>query len=284
MERTIEKWSAMAEEMRQYLLRELESTGAEWANWLEMSLRSEQELGGLSMETDKLEGLGVGCVSARVRRVLGVECKARRARRALDVGCGTGFLSILLARQGWDVIAIDSNSSMIEKARRTAEELALSERIHFAVQSAEKTDFDESTFDAIVSRDSFWLFPEPHQVYREWHRVLRPGGILLNIDSNWMQPYWNEACSQLFREDEARLVRLVGEFRDFYHDTAMMEEFRHLPLAFERRPEWDKKALEALGYDEIQLDTLCDQTFRDPFYAVRYRSMPTFVIRARKPR
>ena len=40
--------------------------------------------------------------------------------KALDIGCGTGDTSILLARQGWEVVAIDFVERALESARRKA--------------------------------------------------------------------------------------------------------------------------------------------------------------------
>jgi 2-polyprenyl-3-methyl-5-hydroxy-6-metoxy-1,4-benzoquinol methylase len=40
--------------------------------------------------------------------------------KALDIGCGTGDTSILLARQGWEVVAIDFVERALESARKKA--------------------------------------------------------------------------------------------------------------------------------------------------------------------
>ena len=48
-----------------------------------------------------------------LKRLLGPE-----PLRILEVGCGPGFMSIIAARLGHDVKAIDGSSGMVEKARR----------------------------------------------------------------------------------------------------------------------------------------------------------------------
>ena len=48
-----------------------------------------------------------------MKRLLGPE-----PLRILEVGCGPGFMSIIAARLGHDVKAIDGSSGMVEKARR----------------------------------------------------------------------------------------------------------------------------------------------------------------------
>lgn len=52
-------------------------------------------------------------------------------KKVLDTGCGTGFLSVILAKNGWKVTAIDNSSDMLEQAKVTAEQYGLSEYITF---------------------------------------------------------------------------------------------------------------------------------------------------------
>ena len=42
-----------------------------------------------------------------------------RRLRILDVGCGRGWLSLELAREGHDVLGVDSSKEMILNAKRT---------------------------------------------------------------------------------------------------------------------------------------------------------------------
>lgn len=47
-------------------------------------------------------------------------------KRVLDVGCGTGFLSVILAKNGWQVTATDNSLDMLEQAKITAKQYGLS--------------------------------------------------------------------------------------------------------------------------------------------------------------
>jgi SAM-dependent methyltransferase len=51
------------------------------------------------------------------------EMKARGVQRVLDLGCGVGRHAILLAEQGFDVIAIDGSPSGLKYLQQTAENL-----------------------------------------------------------------------------------------------------------------------------------------------------------------
>ena len=103
--------------------------------------------------------------------------------RILDVGCGAGFFSILLAKLGHEVTGIDLTPDMIIHSRELAKEENAS--CTFEVMDAENPDFPDGTFDVIVSRNLTWTLPDAARAYKEWIRVLKAGGILINADANY---------------------------------------------------------------------------------------------------
>ena len=72
----------------------------------------------------------------------------------LDIGCGPGFFSIILARAGYKVTAVDYTEAMIEKAKENAGEL--SSKITFIRMDAQNLLFDDEIFDVVVSRNLTW--------------------------------------------------------------------------------------------------------------------------------
>ena len=42
-------------------------------------------------------------------------------------------------------------------------------------------NFQDESFDVVISRNLTWTLPEAAQAYKEWSRVLKPGGLLLNL-------------------------------------------------------------------------------------------------------
>lgn len=103
--------------------------------------------------------------------------------RILDVGCGTGFFTILLAKEGHQVTGIDLTPDMITHAKELAEEEKADCR--FMVMDAEAPDFPDEEFDVIVSRNLTWTLPDAEHAYQEWFRVLKPGGVMINLDANY---------------------------------------------------------------------------------------------------
>ena len=106
-----------------------------------------------------------------------------RGLRVLDVGTGPGFYAIILAARGCRVTAVDFSEAMLAEARRNAG--ALADRIDFLQMDAQDLAFPDASFDAVVTRNLTWNLPDPVRAYREWRRVLRPGGDALIFDANW---------------------------------------------------------------------------------------------------
>jgi 2-polyprenyl-3-methyl-5-hydroxy-6-metoxy-1,4-benzoquinol methylase len=98
-------------------------------------------------------------------------------KRVLDYGCGAGENACLLAACGADVWGFDLSPVSIEKARRRAELMGLSERAHFDVYAAGQTAYDGASFDIVIG---FAILHHLHMmlddVYREMGRLLKPGG------------------------------------------------------------------------------------------------------------
>lgn len=94
--------------------------------------------------------------------------------KILDVGTGTGFLSLTLAEIGHEVVGIDLAEGMISAARKIADERGLD--LDLEVGDAESLNFDDESFDAVVSRHVLYTIPHPEKAISEWMRVLKPGG------------------------------------------------------------------------------------------------------------
>lgn len=85
----------------------------------------------------------------------------RLARKApaevLDLGCGSGWLSVLLARNGFDVTGVDIAEQAINLAKDWAQQESL--EINFQVQDLANLNFPPNTFDACVANSIFEHFP-----------------------------------------------------------------------------------------------------------------------------
>lgn len=102
----------------------------------------------------------------------------------LDLGCGAGLDSLLAAcRVGayGKVIGVDMASEMIEKARRNAQAMGLT-NVEFRQAEIENLPLPDSSIDLAISNGVFNLCPDKPGVLTEALRVLRPGGRLQMAD------------------------------------------------------------------------------------------------------
>lgn len=100
-------------------------------------------------------------------------------RRVLDAGCGTGTMSLLLDRAGFQVTGADFSAAMLDRARAKAPDT-----IRFLCAEATLIPEEDASFDAVVTRNLVWTLPDPAAAMAEWRRLLRPKGRLMIIDGD----------------------------------------------------------------------------------------------------
>lgn len=101
----------------------------------------------------------------------------RHFSRVIEVGAGTG-VHIDFIRHSYDeYILTDLNASMLAGTAKRVRERATG-KILVQSENACKLSFDANSFDRLIATHVLEHLPEPHNVIREWHRVLKPGGVL----------------------------------------------------------------------------------------------------------
>ena len=193
--------------------------------------------------------------------------------RILDVGCGTGFFTILLAKEGHQVTGIDLTPDMITHAKKLAEEEKAD--CQFAVMDAENPDFPDEEFDVIVSRNLTWTLPDAEHAYQEWFRVLKPGGVMINLDANYGAADFADTAD--LPENHAH-HQIQDELMQECEDIK-----RQLPISSFLRPAWDLETLSPTGVEEFSFDLGISKriyTEKDEFY----NPTPMFLIFAKKQR
>ena len=100
--------------------------------------------------------------------------------RALDVGAGRGIASYALARDGFDVVALEPDpSARVGAAAIRA--LASSEKLSIEVVDTidDPLPFADESFDVVFARAVLHHIPDLSQAMGEFRRILKPGGKLL---------------------------------------------------------------------------------------------------------
>ena len=201
--------------------------------------------------------------------------------KVLDIGTGPGFYAIILASRGYDVTAVDLSEGMLEQAKANAGELA--EKIRFLKMDAQTLEFPDNEFDVIVTRNLTWNLPDPVKAYGEWRRVLRDGGVMLNIDSNWYAYLFDEEKKNEKQAERDCTVQAGVEDYESYDESWLMENIsRTLPMGKLPRPHWDAVTLLNLGFKNVSADTSVSRRLWSREEMLNYASTPCFLIRAVK--
>ena len=208
-----------------------------------------------------------GPCGAAWSRVLAEKLPAK-SLKVLDVGTGAGFLAILLAQLGHKVTGVDMSGEMLHQAKQNA--LAAGCSVEFCKENAQALSFAGESFDAVVTRNLTWTLPDVMEAYREWQRVLKPGGLLLNFDSDYGMVSFGQKDDPIDVHAGIR-KELVTECNDIKDE---------LMISTHRRPAWDKVYLESLGMQVTVEEDIGPRVHVDE--KMQFDKVPLFCIAARK--
>ena len=196
----------------------------------------------------------------------------RKGLKILDVGTGCGFFALLLSLEGHEVTGIDLTASMITKAQKMSKERNI--KAEFLQMDAENLIFESESFDVVVARNLTWTLPNPKKAYREWMRVLKKDGILLNFDADYGTSSFAEEAKTL---PPAHAHNVVSS--DLMEECDAIKQ--GLSISYEKRPEWDVKVLKELGYEKIVVDlSISNRIYQEE--SQFYNPTPMFLVKTSK--
>src|SRR3954452_6398377 len=124
-------------------------------------------------------GVGRGQELGKVRKALGRR-DVGHFERGLEVGAGTGYFALNLLRAGvlGHATCLDISPGMLDTLRGNARRLGLNGLVETVAPDAEHLPFDDEAFDLVFGHAVLHHLPDLDQAFREFRRVLRPGGTL----------------------------------------------------------------------------------------------------------
>ena len=122
------------------------------------------------------------------RRLAAQTAAAISYGEVLEIGPGPGFIAIEIGLLLPDVrvVGLDLSQTMIAIAAGNAREHGVIEQVVFREGDAAAMPYEDASFDFVVSSGSLHHWKRPRQVFREIHRVLRPGcrGLIADLRSD----------------------------------------------------------------------------------------------------
>lgn len=120
----------------------------------------------------------------------------------LDVGCGTGETSVYIAKTFQSqVSAIDIHPEMIAHAKKRIQ--AQNAPVNLVQGDVQALPFTDQEFDAIFA-ESVTVFTNYNQTLKEYARVLKPGGVLYDVEMTSNRPL------HPLEEEEIKKVYQIG--------------------------------------------------------------------------
>jgi ubiquinone/menaquinone biosynthesis C-methylase UbiE len=144
---------------------------------------------------------------------------------------------------------------MLDRARAKA--MARGRPIDFYLGDAERIADPDNSYDVAITRHLVWTLVDPVAAFVEWRRVLKPGGVLLIVDGDFVTT--------------SRLERLLMQLDQVGRNWGLLSQTQpHLPphlieahRSILSRVHFSKGArakavvdlLERAGFAELQIDT-----------------------------
>lgn len=169
--------------------------------------------------------------------------------RVLDAGAGTGFLSLMAARLGHKVTAVDLSPGMLAKLRAAA----AAEGLGIDVVEGDAADPPDGPFDAVMERHVVWTLPDPVAALAAW-RQRAPLGRLVMVEGLWGRTDPVERLRATGRLGLRRLRRVAGD----HHAPYSAEIVAALPLAGGTHPSALVDLVSAAGWPDPWIERLHD--------------------------
>jgi SAM-dependent methyltransferase len=184
-------------------------------------------------------------------------------RRILEVGAGTGLLSILLRRRGYDVTALDPSRGGFEAYAGLGLAIRKWFRVNdlpfLSIDAAELNPSSHGKFDLIFSVNVLEHIPDLREAFHAMASVLSTSGRMIHLCPNYTIPYEPHFGLPLvpFVPSALALVRPALKYNglwrslNFVTSRDILRYARECGLAVEFAPRMMLRAFERLPVDSM---------------------------------
>lgn len=175
--------------------------------------------------------------------------------RVLDAGCAAGWYTEYFLGQGAQPVAVDMSPLMVEAAKRKVQGKAEV----YLLDLSEALPFETESFDLILSSLTLHYLENWDVAFREFHRILKPGGLFLFSTHH---PFMDVSMSEA--QDYFRKELLVDDWHRegqtievYFYRRSMQEivnstaQFFQINQIIEPQPAKEMKALQPKAYDYL---------------------------------
>ena len=174
--------------------------------------------------------------------------------KVLDAGAGTGFMSLLAARIGAQVTALDLSTGMLGRLEATASARGVSVAIVEGDAAEPPAEIAaRGPFDVVVERHLLWTLPDPGAALAAW-RGVAPDGKLLLFEGLWGEADPVESVRGRLRE----VLRAARGTGPDHHGSYEPDVLERLPLSAGTTPSRLVELVEGAGWGPARLERLRD--------------------------
>jgi demethylmenaquinone methyltransferase / 2-methoxy-6-polyprenyl-1,4-benzoquinol methylase len=173
-----------------------------------------------------------------------------------DVATGTAGVALQLAgRSGARVVGVDLTTAMLQRGRRNVVVAGAGSRVELVAGKGEQLPFADRTFDALTFTYLLRYVDDPQATLRELARVVRPGGVVANLEFLLpANPIWRAAW-WLYTRTLLPLGGLLAGGREWFDvgrflGPSISNHYRRYPLS------WTVDAWRAAGMTDVTVRTM----------------------------
>jgi 2-polyprenyl-3-methyl-5-hydroxy-6-metoxy-1,4-benzoquinol methylase len=152
--------------------------------------------------------------------------------KALDVGCGTGYYSIFLSQNGFDVTGIDiSENAILEATKKAVESKS---NIKFVTLDALEISSLNETYDFVLEWGLLhFIMPEFREKYvKDIAEKINKGGKYIVLTFNEESPEWGGGKYRTGLTGTPLYYSSIGELENLYKPYFKIIESKIRPIFF----------------------------------------------------